>query len=394
MKLICTQENLKKALSVVGNITNKNTALPILNNVLVKAEGSVLKLSVTNLELGVNYWIGGKIEKEGEITIPTKLFYNLVASLPGGKVEIKLQGEDVLNIKCGGYKTSIKGISSSEYPLAPKIEAEPVLEMKSLEFKGALSQVLPAVSSSESRMELTGILFNLSKLKENKLILAATDTYRLAEKTINLEKDGIDLKSLEALGDSNLIIVPKNAAQELARDLDSEEEKLKITVAENQILFSFGNGSLISRLIEGKYPDYKQIIPESFNSKVIVDTSEMLNAIRVASLFTDALSGNIKLKLSPDLKSLEIDSSASAVGSNSAKIPAEISEKEQEKPMDKGGQSAERTPIIYNYKYLIDGLGSIGSDKAVFEINGESHPTVLAPFGGKGFLYLIMPIRV
>lgn len=394
MKLICTQENLKKALSIVGNITNKNTALPILNNVLVKAEGSVLKLSATNLELGVSYWIGGKIEKEGEITIPTKLFYNLVASLPGGKVEIKLQGEDVLNIKCGGYKTSIKGISSSEYPLAPKIEAEPVLEMKSLEFKDALSQVLPAVSSSESRMELTGILFNLSKLKENKLILAATDTYRLAEKTINLEKDGIDLKSLEALGDSNLIIVPKNAAQELARDLDSEEEKLKITVAENQILFSFGNGSLISRLIEGKYPDYKQIIPESFNSKVIVDTSEMLNAIRVASLFTDALSGNIKLKLSPDLKSLEIDSSASAVGSNSAKIPAEISEKEQEKPADKDGQLAERTPIIYNYKYLIDGLGSIGSDKAVFEINGESHPTVLAPFGGKGFLYLIMPIRV
>ncbi|MCK4891360.1 MAG: DNA polymerase III subunit beta, partial [Candidatus Pacebacteria bacterium] len=184
MKFICTQENLNKALNIVGRITNKNSTLPILNNVLLKIEKGQLKLSSTNLEIGVNYLVGGKVEEDGEITVPTKLFANFVSNLPSGNVEIKLR-DDILNIKCNGYKTNIKGLDAKEYPLAPKIEVDPIFKIKSADFKKALTQISPAISSSESRIEITGVFMNLSEISKNKVILVATDSYRLAEKNID-----------------------------------------------------------------------------------------------------------------------------------------------------------------------------------------------------------------
>lgn len=382
MKLTCTQENLNKALSIVGKVINKNTTLPILNNVLLKTDKKGLKLSSTNLELGVTYWIGGKIEEEGEITIPTKLFSNFISNLPNDNIEIRLR-ENVLSIKCNGYKTNIKGLSAKEYPIMPKIESEPIFKINSSVFKYALSQVLPAVSNSESRMELTGILLDLSQIRKGKIVLVATDSYRLAEKTVVLEKSNVSEEALKTLGDINSIIIPKNTVQELVRGLDDGDEILEVTISERQVLFSFGKANMISRLIEGKYPDYKQVIPDSYKIKIEVYLKELLNAIRVASLFTNVSNNSIELKISSATKSIEVSAETSEVGSNLTKIPAEMSVE----------SSDENLKVVYNYKYLLDGLNSIGGEKAILNINGASAPTILKSPGKEDFVYVIMPVR-
>ncbi len=377
MKIICTQENLNRAISIVGRIIGKNTTLAILNNVLLKAEKNRLGLSSTNLELGVNCWIGGKIIEEGEVTVPTRLFSGFVSNLPSGNVEIK-STEDTLTLKCGGYKTNIKGLNAKEYPLTPKIEAEPVFIAGSLEFKRALAQVLPSVSNSESRIEITGVFMDVSQLKKEKIVLVATDSYRLAEKTINLKRGSVNKDTLKILGDLNSIIIPKNTIQELIKDLDDENETVEVIISENQILFRFGNVNMVSRLIEGKYPDYKQIIPDKFESKASVNVGEMINAIKVASLFADVSNNSIELGLGAEQK-LEINSETSEIGSNNTKIPAEITGKD--------------IKVRYNYKYLFDGLNSILGEKVFLEINNESLPTILTSTNDKSFIYVIMPIR-
>jgi len=376
MKLTCTQENLNKALNIVGKIINKNTTLPILNNILLKTEKGRLKLSSTNLELGINYWVGGKIEEEGEITVPTKLFANFISNLPNSNVEIKLKG-DILNIKCDKYKTNIKGLSAKEYPLIPKIEAEPVFKINSFDFKQALIQVLPAISNSESRIEITGVFLDLSKLDKNKITLVTTDSYRLAEKTLILKEENVNKEALSLAGNINSVIIPKNAIQELIRDLD-DEGLLEVVISENQILFKFNNANMISRLLEGKYPDYKQIIPNKFETEVVVDINEIANAIRVAGLFVSA-SNNIRLKTYPNSNILEVSSETSEIGSNNTKVAAEIKGKDLE--------------VMYNHRYLSDGFGGIDGEKAVLKINSEKLPTVLTSATDKDLLYVIMPVR-
>lgn len=395
MKLICTQENLNKALNIVGRVVNKNTTLPILNNILLKTEKKGLKLSSTNLELGVSHWIGGKIEEEGEITVPMKLFANFISNLPSGNVEVRLR-EDMLSVKCNGYKTNIKGISAKEFPIMPKIEAEPIFKISSLEFKNALNQVIPAVSNSESRMELTGILLDISQIRKGKVTLVATDSYRLAEKTFEVDKKDISEEALKILGEVNSVILPKNTAQELARDLDDEEEMLEITISEKQILFNFGRSNIISRLIEGKYPDYKQVIPETYFIKTEMNNKELLNAIRVASLFASSASNSIEMKISALSKNIEISAETTEVGSNVTRIPSEIDfnpEKGDKKMEGAVKDEKDSFNVVYNYKYLIDGLNSVSGEKATLRINNENSPTILNSSGNDSFIYVIMPIR-
>lgn len=377
MKIICTQENLNKALSVVGKVVNKNTTLPILNNVLLKTDKKGLKLSSTNLEIAVNYWIGGKIEEEGEITLPTKLFANFVSNLPSGNVEIKTR-EDMVNIKCNGYKINIKGIDAREYPLAPKIEAEPFLKIKSELFKKAMAQVLPAVSVSESRMEITGVLLDFSEIKKNRIVLVATDSYRLAEKSLDIRPENVNKEAMEVLGDLKSVIIPRSTAQELVRDLGEGDEMLEVTISENQIIFDFGSANILSRLIEGRYPDYKQIIPEKFLSTAHINIKDISNAVRISGFFSVSSNNSVKFHLTGDNKA-EISSEASEIGNNNAKIEASITGKELE--------------VVYNYKYLMDGLNSILGDELVLNANDENSPSVIKSSLDESFIYIIMPIR-
>ncbi|MEA2098250.1 MAG: DNA polymerase III subunit beta [Patescibacteria group bacterium] len=378
MKFICTQENLNKALAIVGKITNKNSTLPILDNILLKVKKGQLKLSSTNLEIGVNYWVGGKAEEDGEITVPTKLFVNFISNLPNGNIELKLR-ENVLNIKCNRYKTNIKGLDAKEYPLAPKLEVDFIFKVKNTDFKKALIQIFPAISSSESRIEITGVFMNLSKINKNKVVLVATDSYRLAEKSINLEKNNVNKEANNILGNVSSVIIPKDTVQELIRSLDESEEMIEITISENQILFSFGSASIISRLIEGKYPDYKQIIPDKFELQIAINKDEIIKGIRIASLFSSISNNSIEFKLLADSKNLEISSETSDLGNNSTKIPAENVNKSLN--------------ILYNHKFLTDGFNSLEGNEVFLKLNNETLPTVLTSDVNKDFIYVIMPTR-
>lgn len=377
MKIICTQENLNKALNIVGKVINKNTTLPILNNVLLKTDKKGLQISSTNLEIAVNYWIGGKIEEEGDITVPTKLFANFISNLPSGNVEIKTR-EDMVNVKCDGYKINIKGVDAREYPLSPKIEAEPFVKIKSDAFKKALMQVLPSVSVSESRMEITGVLFDFSDIKNNKIVLVSTDSYRLAEKTIEVLPESVDKEALEVLGNLKSVIVPRNTVQELVRDLGEENEMLEITISENQIVFDFGSANILSRLIEGNYPDYKQIIPEKFLSTAYINTKDISHAVRIAGFFSASSNNSVKFRLDASNR-VEISSEANEIGNNNAKIEAKVTGKDLE--------------VVYNYKYLMDGFGSIMGDEVVLSANDENAPSVMKSVSDESFVYIIMPIR-
>ncbi|MDD3006592.1 MAG: DNA polymerase III subunit beta [Candidatus Pacebacteria bacterium] len=377
MKIICTQENLNKALSIVGKVVNKNTTLPILNNVLLKTDKKGLQLSSTNLEIAVNYWIGGKTEEDGEITVPTKLFANFISNLPNGNVEIKTR-EDMVNIKCNGYKINIKGVDAREYPLSPKIDAVPFLKIKSEIFKRALSQVIPAISVSESRMEITGVLLDLSEIKKNKIVLVSTDSYRLAEKTLKVSPENVSQEALEVLGDLKSVIIPRSTVQELVRDLGEGDEMLDIIISENQIVFTFGSANILSRLIEGRYPDYRQIVPEKFMANAIINVKDITNAVRISGFFSASSNNSVKFLLSADNK-VEISSEASEIGNNNAKIEAKITGKDLE--------------VVYNYKYLMDGLNSIIGDEVVLDANDENAPSVIKSVKDDSFIYIIMPIR-
>ncbi len=379
MKLTCTQENLNKALIAIGKIVNRNATLPILNNFLLQTDKGRVKLSSTNLEMGINCWIGGKISEEGKITVPTRLFSNFVANLPNQNIKINQVGDN-LKLSCDNYKTEIKGISADDFPLIPEIEGSLEMEVKSLPFKEALIQVLPSVSISESRPEITGVLIDFSRLEKGELVLAATDSYRLAEKIVKL--DGKNKENGGFPGEKKSLIVPRNTAQELSRILDSGENgELKIVLSESQILFDCGNVNLISRLVEGQYPDYQQIIPAKFKNEVIIDSEEFQKAIKVSSLFADLRTNSVFLKTDSGAKTLEIKAEAGEVGKNVSKIPAQIKGEEME--------------IVFNHHYLVDGLNSIKAKEVVIKTNDSASPAVMsaADDKNKDFLYLIMPVR-
>ena len=380
MELTCTQENLNKALNVIGKIINRNPTLPILNNVLMETDKGRIKLSSTNLEIGINCWIGGKISKEGKITVPTRLFSNFVANLPNQNIKIKQVGE-TLKLSCDNYKTEIKGISADDFPLIPKIEANLTIEVKSLSFKEALTQVLPSVSISESRPEINGVLMDFSRLDKNEIVLTATDSYRLAEKIINLNGK-VNKEEINFPNGKKSLIVPRNTAQELSRILDGGDKgELKIVLSESQILFDCENINLISRLVEGQYPDYQQIIPTKFKSEAVVNSEEFQKAIKISSLFADLRTNSVFLKTDGRSKTLEIKAETGEVGKNDSGIPAKIKGEEME--------------IVFNHHYLVDGLNSIKAKEIVIKTNDSGSPAVLsaADDKNKDFLYLIMPVR-
>ena len=380
MKLTCTQENLNKALTIIGKIVNRNATLPILNNFLLEADKGRIKLSSTNLEMGINYWIGGKISEEGKITIPTRLFSNFVANLPNQNIKISQTGNN-LKLSCDNYKTEIKGISADDFPLIPKIEGGFEVRVKKILFKEALIQVLPSVSMSESRPEITGVLISFSRLEKNELVLTATDSYRLAEKVVKLNGKNKENNSFPS-NEKKSLIVPRNTAQELSRILDNgNDEELKIIFSESQILFDCGNVNLISRLIEGQYPDYQQIIPTKFKSEIIIDSEEFQKAIKISSLFSDLRTNSVFLKTSNEEKILEVKAEAGEVGKNISKIPIQA--------------KGEEIEIVFNHHYLMDGLNSIKAKEVVVKMNDSGSPAVMSAANDKDkdFLYLIMPVR-
>lgn len=376
MKISCTQENLNQGLFVTSHIASKNSTLPILNNVLIQSEDGVITLSSTNLEIGVRCIIRGKVDGMGEFTVNSRLFADYISLLPKERVDLEMKkteaGIDVLEVNCGNHHTKINGQEASDYPLIPQIDKNNSYKVKHSDLREAISQVIFSVSVSEARPEINGVLFNfLGK----HLILTATDSYRLAERKIN------------AIGDGDIqVIVPAKTLQELQRILGSikdpaslsEVDDIDVYVSDNQIMFSFGNIELISRLVEGKYPEYQQIIPSSSVTVAAIESSELIKAIKATSLFTRSGIFDVLLTFDSQSGQIIISSSNNQLGENTSKVGGKIS----------GGSNT----ISVNYRYLLDGLSNMPTTQLDISVIDAENPCIVRPSSSSDYLYIVMPL--
>lgn len=376
MKFICTQENLIQGLNIVSHITGKSINLPILGNVLLKTEGGNLKLSATNLEIAVSTLIRGKSEKEGEYTVPAKLFSDYVSLLPQGKVELELI-EEGLRVVANGRETVIRGMSGQEFPLIPKLTKAGGVSFSVSDLRSAIGQVVFATSTSESRPELSGVLCWFGGANGNQSVaFAATDSYRLAERVVKTVKGSQDTR----------IIVPSRTMLELSRILSSYKDELGVpeevewVTTENQLIITYGNTELVSRLIEGSYPEYHQIIPEKFGVTAVLDRGELQRVVKTASLFSRQGLYDVHLSIHPSDGAVHVASADQGTGKTSASISGEVA-----------GAEAN---VVVNFKYLADGLSAIGTANVKLQMNDAMSPILILPEGGdERYRYLVMPIR-
>jgi DNA polymerase-3 subunit beta len=361
---------------VVSRIVSKNINLPILNNVLIRATKSGIELAATNLEIGITHQLRGKIEDAGDYTVEAKIFTDYINLLPEEKVEAELK-EDELNISCQNYQTKFKGQPATEFPLLPTLSRDKALKLNLEDFKNALAKVIFAAAAGENRAELSGVcmVFN-----QQSLVIAATDSYRLAEKKI-VRKDNA--------ADDIKIIVPARTLQELLRILsayrpDEELEdgtEVKIYLSENQILFAFGATELVSRLIIGQYPDYRQIVPVNAKTKARANKAELIRAVKASALFSKNSINDVTLNFMKDESVLMLSSVSSQVGESVIKLKVQI-------------EGADNETTV-NYRYLLDGLNNIEGDEVVFELNNNTTPCLIKPKteAESDYFYIIMPIR-
>lgn len=367
MKFFCTQENINRGLGLVGHITNKNTSLPILNNILLKFSPLGLELTATNLEVAVTTIVRGRVEGVGEIAIQGKLLSEAVSLLPDEKVEMAVTDNN-LTIICGRSRTVIKGLGPEDFPVIPQINNGNKITLNTHSLAEGINMVSFTVNPDESRPEISGVF--LGKINK-KLVLVGTDSYRLAEKTISGQTNNLTVDGL---------IIPLRAAQEIARiSQNSEAEEVEITLGDNQVLWQIGETKIISRLVAAQYPDYLQIIPKEFFTQAEVERSLLQQAVKVASLFVRSGINDVKLKFSPQNKTILVSSTNSQLGENNTEVPAEIS-----------GESVE---VVFNYRYLLDGLAAIPNKEIKIVVVESNKPSLFEPKNDGGYRYLIMPIR-
>ena len=364
MNVSLTQENLAKALQTVGRIVGNRSTLPVLANVLIKTESNRLKLSTTNLEMGITYWVGAKVDDEGSLTVPARLLGEYTSSLPSGNVNLHQEAMS-LRIKAERYSSSINGIDAEEFPTIPTIDKEPALSIPASEFKQAMSQVVLVASSDDARPVLNGVYMYID---DGSLVMAATDSYRLAEKKLAVKTDQ-ELK----------VIVPARTIQELLRMIGDTDANIDIILDEDQICFRFGDVELVSRLIDGQFPNYQQLIPKDIQTSFTIDTSEFGSIAKVASLFSKENAGSVTLSVDSANELMSLRSIASQVGENTSQAKVVVD-----------GDDAE---VSLNGRYISDALGVIKTQQVQFSITGKVNPCLLKPIDSEDYLHIIMPLR-
>lgn len=377
MKLIILQEKLKEGIGIVERISTKSLSLPILNNILIKAEKNFLNLATTDLEIGIKWWALAKIEKEGVITIPARIFSTFVNLLPDKQVILESK-DSTLIIECENYQTTLKGFSSEDFPIIPQISEGESILVDSHSFCQGLNQIADIAVPSTAKPEISGIFFVFQK---DFIKMAATDSFRLGEKTFYQ-----NLKTPSPLSSKEYtFILPQKAAKEIINIFGEKEGELRICFSPNQVLFespmvetSHSQIQLISRLIEGEYPNYQEIIPKKYETQVIFQRNEFLNQIKSAALFSGKVN-EVKLKIDPKKEKVEVFSQNPELGEYHSYLAGKIKGKE--------------LGISFNHRFLIDGLLNIKSSEVVFELTGLEGPGVLKPAGDGSYIYVVMPIK-
>lgn len=369
MKAVCSQESLSFALNIVSRAIGSHLTLPVLNNILIKGENGKLFFSATNLEIAITYFIDSELKNEGKITIPAKLTASYANLLEKGDVEIVMEDGFNLSITSKHSKTKIKGISADEFPLIPKVVKDKFFTIDKDVLQKAINQVVFSASMNISRPALTGVLFKVIK---DKLIIVATDSFRLSEKTIHLDKK---------MDTDFSCIVPSKTVNELGKILSeiTSETKVEINISKEQIQFKIGNLELISRLIEGSFPDYEKVIPQNKETDLEINVKNFITAVRKVSLFVAEINNHIKLSVTND-GVLLLSTEETQVGEVKADISVKIEGKNNQ--------------IALNALYILDFLNNTSEEIVRLILDNKLAPAILKPINSTDYLHIIMPLKL
>lgn len=362
MKLQVTQENLAKALNTVAKVATTRNTLPILANVLLKTINNRLSIAATNLDIAITHTVGSKIEKTGSITVPARLMQDYISSLPTGVLELKLN-DNKLQISTEKYNSTINGIGAEDFPEMPAIKGGVNWRIPASELKKGLQKIVYAASNDDARPILTGVYFHN---QPSSVLMVATDSYRLAEYKLPKQKVTVNF------------LMPSGAANDLLRIISDSNQEVLVTHDEQQVLFQSGEVTLIARLIEGNYPDYRKLIPTKFATIAKLRREDFINIAKVSSLFARESAGSITIKADENDKKVSINAVASQLGENTATADAEV----------KGSGE-----ITLNSRYLVEALTAFSGTEAELCFNGKLEPCILRSNDDENYLHLIMPLR-
>ncbi|MGA2670506.1 MAG: DNA polymerase III subunit beta [Dehalococcoidia bacterium] len=375
MKLSCLQENLNRGLSIVGRAVATRSTLPITQNILLSAEQSRLKLSATNLEMAITCWIGAKVKQKGDITIPARLLSDFVNSLPNDLIEINLPANSrILELKSGHFQAHIHGIDAADFPPIPQINDGITATIEAASLREGIAQVAFAAATEESRPVLTGIN---TEFDGEQLNLVAADGFRLAVHKTTLSSP---------VKEKTTVIIPARTLNELNRLLGEQEEPVEITVNEkkSQILFRLKDAEIVSQLIQGSFPNYSQVIPQSYTTRAVVDISEFLRVTKMASIFARDASGIVRLVITPGSElnpgKVTVSAQAEEVGDNVGEVDALT--------------DGEEAKIAFNVKYLSDVLSVLSQAQVALELTTPSSPGTIRPIGVDNYVHVVMPMFV
>ncbi|MBI2020979.1 DNA polymerase III subunit beta [Candidatus Giovannonibacteria bacterium] len=366
MKIICANQNIKEILSIAERNVSKNQTLPILNSVFLNAEDGKLQVRATNLETAIEANVFCTVKEKGSLVIPAKILYTYLSNINDEQITLQSQKSNLF-IKTNNSETVIRGMSVDEFPLFPKIDVINSFSMPCDLLKESLSQVVSASSQSEIKPELASVLFKIFK---NSVKFAATDSFRLAEKTIVS-------KTINSDKQYNFL-VPQKSVHEILRILVNNEI-INVGFGKNQMILETKQLKFISRLTDGVFPDYEQIIPKTFKTDVLITHNSILKNLKIASIFVGKLN-EINLNFEPHKKLVLISASHPEAGEHSSEVSANI--------------EGEEVNIKFNYKYLLDGISQINSEYISFNLNGSDSPLLIKGKGDSSFIYLAMPMRV
>ena len=375
MKVTCLQENLAKGLGIVGRAVAVRSTLPITSNVLIATDHGRIKLAATNLDIALSCWIGGQIEEEGAITVPSRLLSDFVNSLPSEKIDLTLSPRArQLKVKCARNEATIGGMDADDFPPIPAIDDGATLELDPKSLREAITQVVFSAATDDSRPVLTGVG---TVVDGDELTLAASDGFRLAVRTLKLKKKAAD---------KHQVIVPAKALAELNRLLQEQEEPVAMTFNANmtQVLFRLKDVELVSQLIQGTFPDYSRLIPKEWSSRAVVEVRDFLQETKIASIFARDGSGIVRVTFQAadggGPGSMSISAKAEEIGDNEGSLDAAV--------------EGEASKIAFNGKYLQDVLAVLDAGRVSLETTGPSQPGVIRPLDNDSYVHVIMPMFV
>lgn len=374
MRLSCLQENLARGLSVVGRAVASRSTLPITQNVLLSTEQSMLKISATDLNMAMTTWIGAQVEEEGAITVPARLLSDFVNSLPPERIDMEATSQPIgLNIKCVSFESNISGSPADDFPPIPAVEGGLAAKIEPDVLREAISRVSFAAATEDSRPVLTGVKTEISG---DEFKFAAADGFRLAVYSGKLsEPPSEDIEFL----------IPARVLNEISRLLGTQQKAVEfmVTPSSNQALFRVEDVEIVSSLIAGNFPNYNQLIPQSYTTRVVLNSDDFLRATRTAAIFARDGSGIIRLQMGAGEEDapghLTVSSRAEEVGDNEGQLGAAV--------------EGEDAKIAFNSKYLTDVLDVLNGDVAM-EVSSPSSPGVLKPVEGDDYVHVVMPMFV